>query len=215
MKINDKLRELRTVLGLSRKKFAAACGLSLTAISYFENGERIPSEESLRKIIDAFHINGERFFRDLDLDTERHLRKISIDERWLRRQYVEKELPAAQIAGQYGYSKSTVLSRLREYQIPRRPKFGHAGPQPPSQYPEVVSYLCEGRGDPLKVLDGLSSREALILGKRLGLGKTPVQTLESIGAELNLTRERVRQIQNLALRKLSSLPGLRNRHAAS
>ena len=204
MKINEKIRELRTVLGLSRKKFAAACDLSLTAISYFENGERIPSEESLLKIINTFHINAEKFFHDLDLNTERHARRISIDERWLRRQYLEKELPAAQIAGQFGYSKSTVLSRLREYKIPRRPKFGHAGPQIPTRYPTVVRYLTQNQND-RTLLDILTSREALILRERLGLGGQPVHTLESIGDKLGLTRERVRQIQNLALRKLNAL----------
>lgn len=51
-------------------------------------------------------------------------------------------------------------------------------------------------------LKRLSSREAAVLRMRFGFDDHPVQTLQEIGAQLGLTRERVRQIQEEALAKL-------------
>ena len=48
----------------------------------------------------------------------------------------------------------------------------------------------------------LSEREQVVLQMRFGLGGTNTYPLEQIGKHLNLTRERVRQIEKLALRKL-------------
>ncbi|MDE3074178.1 MAG: sigma-70 family RNA polymerase sigma factor [Chloroflexota bacterium] len=50
----------------------------------------------------------------------------------------------------------------------------------------------------------LSARERLVLQLRFGLGDGQVYPLEKIGEQLGLTRERVRQIENEALRKLRS-----------
>jgi RNA polymerase primary sigma factor len=51
----------------------------------------------------------------------------------------------------------------------------------------------------------LTPREATILRARFGLdGKTP-QTLDEVGGSLNVTRERVRQIQNKALKQLRAM----------
>lgn len=51
----------------------------------------------------------------------------------------------------------------------------------------------------------LSEREAKILRLRFGLESGQEQTLESIGSKLKLTRERIRQLQNLALHKLRQM----------
>lgn len=51
---------------------------------------------------------------------------------------------------------------------------------------------------------GLTQREITILEKRFGLMNNPQKTLEELGQEFNLTRERVRQIEAKALRKLRS-----------
>ena len=48
----------------------------------------------------------------------------------------------------------------------------------------------------------LAPREATILQYRFGLDGGTEKTLEEVGAKFEVTRERVRQIQNLALRKL-------------
>jgi RNA polymerase sigma factor (sigma-70 family) len=53
-----------------------------------------------------------------------------------------------------------------------------------------------------RVLETLSAREAQVLQLRFGIGDRPEWTLEEIGATLHVTRERIRQIESAALRKL-------------
>ena len=48
----------------------------------------------------------------------------------------------------------------------------------------------------------LTPREAAVISRRFGLGDSPVETLEKIGRDLNISRERVRQITTTALDKL-------------
>lgn len=52
------------------------------------------------------------------------------------------------------------------------------------------------------MLGSLTEREALVLRMRFGIGGRSPSTLESIGRRLGLTRERARQIQSEALKKL-------------
>ena len=51
----------------------------------------------------------------------------------------------------------------------------------------------------------LDPREATILRYRFGLDGGTEKTLEEVGEKFGVTRERVRQIQNLALRKLRKM----------
>ncbi len=53
-----------------------------------------------------------------------------------------------------------------------------------------------------EILDGLSERERRVLIMRFGLEDGVTRTLEDVGKEINVTRERVRQIEAKALRKL-------------
>jgi len=53
-----------------------------------------------------------------------------------------------------------------------------------------------------EVFSTLTPREAVILKKRFGLNGEDAQTLEDIGKELNLSRERIRQLEAKALSKL-------------
>jgi RNA polymerase primary sigma factor len=53
-----------------------------------------------------------------------------------------------------------------------------------------------------KSLDTLTEREKTIINLRFGLGSEGPLTLEEIGKKLNITRERVRQIQNKAISRL-------------
>lgn len=53
-----------------------------------------------------------------------------------------------------------------------------------------------------KVLSTLSEKEAAILRKRYGIGETVPCTLEELGHEFDVTRERIRQIEVKAIRKL-------------
>jgi RNA polymerase primary sigma factor len=53
-----------------------------------------------------------------------------------------------------------------------------------------------------ELLVGLNDRELTILRQRFGLEGGSEKTLEEVGAMFNLTRERIRQLQNIALTKL-------------
>ncbi|MBI3731899.1 MAG: RNA polymerase sigma factor RpoD [Chloroflexi bacterium] len=52
------------------------------------------------------------------------------------------------------------------------------------------------------VLDGLNDRERSVIDRRFGLTDGQARTLEEVGQEFGVTRERIRQIEAKALRKL-------------
>ena len=69
------------------------------------------------------------------------------------------------------------------------------------------------RDDLDRALEVLNERERLILVRRFGLDNCEAWTLDEIGAHFGLTRERIRQLQVEALRKLqrsSSAQGQRD-----
>ncbi len=53
-----------------------------------------------------------------------------------------------------------------------------------------------------KILGALTAREEKVLRMRFGIGEESDHTLEEVGQEFNVTRERIRQIEAKALRKL-------------
>lgn len=70
------------------------------------------------------------------------------------------------------------------------------------------SLQCEDGDDQVlvkKYLSRLKGRERAIIIKRFGLNDTDNMTLEQVGVDLNLTRERIRQIETIALAKLSHM----------
>ena len=54
----------------------------------------------------------------------------------------------------------------------------------------------------INVLDTLTPREEKVLRLRVGLDDGRARTLEEVGKEFNVTRERIGQIEAKALRKL-------------
>jgi len=70
----------------------------------------------------------------------------------------------------------------------------------PSPFDMVADRLLGAEID--KLLSCLDEREGQILRLRYGLDRGEPRTLEEVGAELNLTRERIRQIERSALAKL-------------
>ncbi len=59
-------------------------------------------------------------------------------------------------------------------------------------------------------LSQLSEKQRTVLSMRFGLNGHDVQTLETIGVQIGLTRERVRQIQMEGLKKLSHIAEAHN-----
>ena len=53
-----------------------------------------------------------------------------------------------------------------------------------------------------EVLESLTAREAKVLRMRFGIGMNTDHTLEEVGKQFDVTRERIRQIEAKALRKL-------------
>ena len=58
------------------------------------------------------------------------------------------------------------------------------------------------QGDLRELLDALDEREARIIKLRFGIDGSNEMTLEEVGKLFNVTRERVRQLQNLAISKM-------------
>lgn len=60
------------------------------------------------------------------------------------------------------------------------------------------------------LLARLTEKERDVIQKRFGLGEHDKKTLEDIGKHYGITRERVRQIENLSIRKLKELQELKD-----
>jgi RNA polymerase primary sigma factor len=71
---------------------------------------------------------------------------------------------------------------------------------PPVEYQIVKSSIQQQIRD---ILGELDEKEATVLKLRFGLDDDRPQTLQEIGDRLSLTRERIRQIEQKAMRKLS------------
>jgi len=78
----------------------------------------------------------------------------------------------------------------------------------------VLTRLFRERADLVAVLDDLAPNERTVLRRRFGLEGDEPETLEAIGQRLDLSRERVRQIETAGLRKLRALLGARGVDAA-
>jgi RNA polymerase sigma factor (sigma-70 family) len=92
----------------------------------------------------------------------------------------------------YGYKEDSMLPEL---------------PCPPTEYQECVSpeeelFKKEMVGVVGEVLGSLTPREAKVLFVRFGIGLPQDYTLEEVGVMFGVTKERVRQIESKALRKL-------------
>lgn len=68
--------------------------------------------------------------------------------------------------------------------------------------PDDVVELSSLRDELDRLLATLKPREERVLRRRYGIGDSDDRTLEEVGAEFEVTRERIRQIESKALRKL-------------
>ena len=123
---------------------------------------------------------------------------------------------AEEIAEVTGLEPEEVTSIKRFAQVPislekpvgdeEQSEFGQliADEQAESPYERAVETLTrEALRD---ALENLSYRERRVLELRYGLGTERPCTLDEVGRTFNVTRERIRQIENHALKKLQSIP---------
>ena len=75
-------------------------------------------------------------------------------------------------------------------------------PDEEAQVPAEAAYQSLLREQLSDVLSSLTAREEKVLRLRFGLEDGRPRTLEEVGREFNVTRERIRQIEAKALRKL-------------
>ena len=84
-------------------------------------------------------------------------------------------------------------------------EFGHLIPDAASESPFDVAAENQTRDRLQAALENLSYRERRVLELRYGLGGEHPRTLDEVGRTFNVTRERIRQIENQSLKKLQSL----------
>jgi RNA polymerase primary sigma factor len=63
-----------------------------------------------------------------------------------------------------------------------------------------------------RILSTLTPREQTVIRLRFGIGQDEPRTLEQVGQSLSVTRERIRQIEAKALKKLKA-PEVKHRFA--
>lgn len=82
--------------------------------------------------------------------------------------------------------------------------FGDVLPDHQIPSPDTYTHRMERRKQLDHLLGPLTPREAMVVRMRYGIGYDDAMTLEEIGARLDLSGERVRQIEAQALRKLNT-----------
>jgi RNA polymerase primary sigma factor len=75
-------------------------------------------------------------------------------------------------------------------------------PAPTEEQPDSLLLEVDRREAVRRACKALDDRERAVIELRFGLGDTEEMTLEEIGRQFNLTRERIRQIEKKALNKL-------------
>jgi RNA polymerase primary sigma factor len=84
-------------------------------------------------------------------------------------------------------------------------EFGHFLTDETQPLPDEAAETNLRKDALLRILETLSARERRVLELRYGLdGQTP-RTLDEVGRAFNVTRERIRQIENQSLKKLRAL----------
>jgi RNA polymerase nonessential primary-like sigma factor len=73
--------------------------------------------------------------------------------------------------------------------------------------PEALLAICQQRAQLQRVMAELSTKEQRVIGARFGLHQGEPRTLDDIARELELSCERIRQIEKEALQKLRALFG--------
>jgi RNA polymerase primary sigma factor len=142
------------------------------------------------------------------------LNKIVRAERKLRAEY-GREPSSAEIGRELDLSVDEVEHIRRSAQTPvslEKPvgdedesEFGHFLTDEDQELPDEAAEVTLRRETLRKILGTLSSRERQVLEMRYGLDGQHPRTLDEVGRTFNVTRERIRQIENQSLKKLRAL----------
>ena len=122
----------------------------------------------------------------------------------------------AEIAARLGRTVEQVedLEHLRQQRmLSLDAPAGHEGsgtlqdiiPDPDGPPGQGLAATLRGRADLAGVLQDLSDQERGVITQRFGLGGEEPKTLEAIGKQMGVTRERVRHIEAAALKRLGAL----------
>jgi len=84
-------------------------------------------------------------------------------------------------------------------------EFGHFLTDENQELPDEAAEITLRKETLRKILGSLSSRERQVLELRYGLDGQHPRTLDEVGRTFNVTRERIRQIENQSLKKLRAL----------
>jgi RNA polymerase primary sigma factor len=142
------------------------------------------------------------------------LNKIVRSERKLRAE-LGREPNAAEIARDLDLTSDEVEHIRRSAQTPvslEKPvgdedesEFGHFITDENMPLPDEEAEVTMRKETLVKILGTLSSRERQVLELRYGLDGQHPRTLDEVGRTFNVTRERIRQIENQSLKKLRAL----------
>jgi RNA polymerase primary sigma factor len=142
------------------------------------------------------------------------LNKIVRSERKLRAE-LGREPTAAEIGKELDLSADEVEHIRRSAQTPvslEKPvgdedesEFGHFITDENLPLPDEEAEITLRKETLRKILGTLSSRERQVLELRYGLDGQHPRTLDEVGRTFNVTRERIRQIENQSLKKLRAL----------
>ena len=149
----------------------------------------------------------------IPVDVVEKLNKIGRAERKLVTELGREPTPE-EIAEVTGIDPEEVDSIKRSAQAPvslEKPVGDEEEPNRPFIADEKAESPFERAADLLtkealkEALENLSYRERRVLELRYGLGGEHPRTLDEVGRTFNVTRERIRQIENQSLKKLQSL----------
>jgi len=142
------------------------------------------------------------------------LNKIARSERKLRAE-LGREPTSAEIGRELELTTDEVEQIRRSAQTPvslEKPvgdedgsEFGHFLTDENQQLPDEAAEITLRKEALQKILQTLSSRQRQVLELRFGLDGQPPRTLDEVGRTFNVTRERIRQIENQSLKKLRTL----------
>src|SRR6266480_2384604 len=142
------------------------------------------------------------------------LNKIVRSERKLRGELCREPTPA-EIAGDVDFPLDEVEQILRTSQAPvslekpvgdeEESEFGRFRCDENAPLPDGAADTTLRQELLTNILGTLSHRERRVLELRYGLGGEQPRTLDEVGRTFNVTRERIRQIENQSLKKLRAL----------